>query len=84
MQIALETRNEATLQNSVMVMQRAVQLRRPDRPTKRHRMHSKPNKLNYTGEVLQILKPPRVPKLLWPTSLALDSRQRTLPRKIWP
>ena len=32
---------EATLQSSVMVMRRAVQLRRPGRPTKRHRMRSK-------------------------------------------
>ena len=32
---------EATLQSSVTVMPRAVQLRRPARPTKRHRMRSK-------------------------------------------
>ena len=31
-----------------MVMPRAVQLRRPARPTKRHRMRSKSNNLDYT------------------------------------
>ena len=65
---------EATLQSSVTVMPRAVQLRRPARPTKRHRMRSKCENL-----ATAVSK-----QYLMSMSLALDGRQRTLPRKIWP
>ena len=65
---------EATLQSSVTVMPRAVQLRRPARPTKRHRMRSQCENL-----ATAVSK-----QYLMSMSLALDRRQRTLPRKIWP
>ena len=80
---------EATLQSSVMVMPRAVQLRRPARPTKRHRMRTIVKHSVQTDALKPWVYQPQAELVIvsrtkfQSKSPAFYSRQRTLPRRIW-